>query len=752
MTTQSQEAARAADLSVCSREPIHIPGRIQPHGVLLTLSEPDWTVLQASANAEMWFGPLARERSSLGEFIGQENLESIRPALFVPFEASGLHYLGTVTATARAGRFHAIAHRHAGVLILEFERIESGKEPSFRDLFPLLRSARNVLLGGTNAEQLSRLAAREVRELTGFDRVLVYKFDENWNGHVIAEDQRADLPSYLDLWFPASDIPEQARQLYRTHPIRLIANVNDEPVPLVPELNPISGTPLDLSCATLRAVSPVHIEYLQNMGVTASMSISILRDGELWGLIACHHTKPRALSFEVRTACHLLAQAFSAQLSTIERSGEFEHRMRLKLCMTRLLSSMAQERDFFEGLTRYPDDLMSFVGAEGAAVMFEGRCTLLGNAPPEDQVMSIAEWLVQEGRPEVFHTDCLADILPAAEAIRPQASGVLAISISKVHRSYLFWFRPEVVQTVKWSGDPAKAVEMNGDGSLRLHPRKSFEEWKQTVRGRSIPWKQAEIDTASELRNAIVGIVLRNAEQMAGLSAELQRSNTELEAFSYSVSHDLRAPFRHIAGFAELLREHIGESLDARGARYIDTIIESAQTAGALVDHLLSYSRIGRAKLYRSRVDMKRLVGEVIQELEIDLKDRRIEWKVRDLPAVQADGSMMRVVMTNLLSNAAKYTRGRDPAVIEVVAEARDSEVVFCVNDNGVGFDQKYVDKLFGVFQRLHKEEDYEGSGIGLANVRRIIARHGGRTWARGQAGEGATVWFSLPLEPSDVL
>jgi two-component system, chemotaxis family, sensor kinase Cph1 len=752
MTTQSEGAASEAHLSACSRETIYTPGRIQSHGVLLALSEPDWIVLQGSANAEEWFGRPPREPGHLGEFIGRDNLERIRSGLLIPPEASGTHYLGTVTSTARPGRFHAVAHRHGGLLIIELERIESGEEPAVREFFRLLRSTRNVLLGAANIDELSRSGAREVRDLTGFDRVLVYRFDENWNGHVIAENQRPDLPSYLDLWFPSSDIPEQARELYRINPIRVIANVNDETVPIVPELTPGTGLPLDLSCATLRAVSPLDIEYLKNMGVTASMCISILREGKLWGLIVCHHTSPRAPSFEVRTACDLIAQAFSAQLSTLERAADFEHRMRLKLWTTRLLSSMAQEKDFVDGLTCHPDDLMSFLSADGAAVMFEGRCMLLGNAPPEDQVMSITEWLVQEGRPDVFHTDCLPDILPGGEAIRGQASGVLAISISKIHRSYVLWFRPEAVQTVKWSGDPSIAVDTNGDGSCRLHPRKSFEEWKQTVRGRSLAWKQAEIDTAGELRNAIVGIVLRNAEQMAGLSAELQRSNTELEAFSYSVSHDLRAPFRHIAGFAELLREHLGESLDARGARYVDTIIDSAQSAGALVDHLLSYSRIGRAKLYRGRVDMKRLVGEVIQEIEIDLKDRRIEWKVGELPAVRADPSMMRVVMMNLLSNAAKYTRGRDSAVVEVAAETRDCEVVFCVSDNGVGFDQKYVDKLFGVFQRLHREEDYEGSGIGLANVRRIIARHGGRTWARGQAGSGASIWFSLPLELSDVL
>jgi light-regulated signal transduction histidine kinase (bacteriophytochrome) len=319
-----------------------------------------------------------------------------------------------------------------------------------------------------------------------------------------------------------------------------------------------------------------------------------------------------------------------------------------------------------------------------------------------------------------------------------------------MHASYILWFRPEVVRTVRWGGDPLKPATQGEDGSLRLHPRRSFEIWKETLRGRALPWRPAEVDTAKEMRNAVVGIVLRRAEELASLTEELQRSNKELEAFSYSVSHDLRAPFRHIVGYSELLRKLEGAKLSERGRRYVDTIIESAYTAGTLVDNLLSFSQMGRSALKPRLVDMNALVAEVRQKLELDVGERRVAWRVHDLAAVRADPIMLRLVVENLLANAVKYTRPREEAVIEVDCRRDGDEIVYAVRDNGVGFDMAYVNKLFGVFQRLHKMEDFEGTGIGLANVRRIVERHGGRTWGEGAVDRGAAFYFSLPDPTGD--
>ncbi|HEY3244897.1 MAG TPA: ATP-binding protein, partial [Phycisphaerae bacterium] len=231
-------------------------------------------------------------------------------------------------------------------------------------------------------------------------------------------------------------------------------------------------------------------------------------------------------------------------------------------------------------------------------------------------------------------------------------------------------------------------------------------------------------------------------------TAQLEDVNRELESFAYSVSHDLRAPLRHMNGFAELLQKRARGKLDDDSARYVRTIATVARRAGSLVDELLAFSRIGRTEPRRTTVPMRPLVEEVREELSTEMEGRRFEWTIGDLPAVEADASLMRLVVQNLLSNAIKYTRGRDPAVIEVGSQKGPDEIVFFVRDNGVGYDMKYADKLFGVFQRLHSEQEFEGTGIGLANVRRIVQLHGGRTWAEGAVDQGATFYFSLPRQP----
>ncbi len=737
------QTPRDLDLTACEREPIHIPGSIQPHGVLVAVRLSDGTVTYASANAAETFG---LDQASL---LGQPFREAF-PALAAEFEAqlaaspsaASAGYVRTVAVeTARgSAAFDAAIARSGDHAILELEEVPPDAVSSLDALYPTLRRFVDQLQSASTIDVLCRLAAQDIRRMTAFDRVLIYRFDEGWNGTVIAEDRNENLPSYLDLRFPASDIPAQARELYRRNRLRIIPDANYAPVPIQSR----DPAPLDLSDSVLRSVSPVHLEYMRNMGTLASMSISIMRDGRLWGLISCHNREPKRVSLQVRNACDFLTQIFSLQLEARENTALAENRVRLGAVQATLLAHMAAEDYFIAGLVKHPEDLMRLAGAQGAAVLTDDHCWCLGQTPEEDDVRALFAWLSEHHQEDVFATDHLSAIYPPAKAYADRASGLVSISISKAHASYVLWFRPEVVQTVKWGGNPQKPVQEEA-GGLRLHPRRSFEIWKETVRERSLAWDRSEIEAVKELRNAIVGIVLRRAEELAALSEELRRSNKELEAFSYSVSHDLRAPFRHIVGFSELLKKQEWNDLSDKGKRYIDTIIESAYTAGTLVDNLLRFSHMGRTALKPRRVDMTALIDEIRHKLPVDPPERRIQWVVGDLPAVTADPVLIRLVFENLLDNAVKYTRPREMARIEIGSHRKDGETVFFVRDNGVGFDMKYIDKLFGVFQRLHRMEEFEGTGIGLANVRRIVERHGGRAWAEGALNEGATFSVSLP-------
>lgn len=723
----------AVDLDVCAREPIRTPGAIQPHGALLCLDAASLRVRQRSANAAAFLDGLL-------------DGDAPAPALARPLAAwrdGGASAL--VERLEHDGRaFDLAAHRLSDRLVVEFEPGE--RTETLETLYPRIRAGVERLEAAADLPVLLQTAAEVAQGLTGLDRVMVYRFDPDWNGEVVAETLAGPLPSYLRLRFPASDIPAQARELYRRNRLRLIAASDYQPSPLEPAADPVTGEVLDLSDAALRHVSPVHLEYMRNMGTGASMSVSILIDGELWGLISCHNREPRRVTAPVRNACDLLGQVLAMRIGALDRAAFAAERIALKDVETELLARMSREADPAAGLADAGEAWLALADATGGAVFGDDGVRLAGDTPPEADVRALADWLHREHPGEIWSTDALGAAAPGAGRFADRASGVLAVSLSTVRPRYVMWFRPEVVRTVAWGGDPRKPVgEPVGDGTPgRLHPRTSFEQWKELLRGRAQPWRPSELQAAADFRRAVIDLVLHRAEERAELSDELQRSNSELEAFSYSVSHDLRAPFRHIVGYAELLGEREA-GLAGPSRHYLDSIRESALSAGRLVDDLLSFSRLGRASLSRARVNTAKLVDEVRRSLEPEWTGRRVEWRIGDLPAAYADPSMLRQVLLNLIDNALKYSRPRDPAVIEVTGEEEEDRVVFAVRDNGVGFDMAYVDKLFGVFQRLHRADEFDGTGIGLALARRIVERHDGRVWAEGVPGEGAAFRFSLP-------
>lgn len=721
--------ASAADLDSCASEPIHIPGAIQPHGALLVLDMHTRAVLQASQNLLSFTGldlaadgVLAASLPDLDSALAAWSPER-SPSLQVRLEEQALV---------------AIAHRSDAVFIVEFERIERSGADS---LVSRLGSFAQLLSGENDIAGSLRACATFVAELTGFDRVLVYRFDAEWNGHVVAEANNGGLPSYLDLRFPSGDIPAQARHLYTINRVRMIPDASYQPVPIVRADAQQPRAHLDLSLSQLRSVSPVHLEYMRNMGTAASMSVSVIVDGALWGLVSCHSAAPHGVSISVRDACDFVVQSLAMRISALERAEAAAESVELAEVHSRLLTRMSQAQSWHVDLLAAQDDLLQLVGAEGAAILTDDQIVTTGRVPERAHIAEITDWLKSRGE-EFFHSSCLAADLPQDLSSPIAAAGMLAISLSGLHSNWLVWFRPEIVRTVKWGGDPHKLVREAG----RIHPRKSFDTWREQVRDQSAPWTQSQIGAARNLRGAIVGIVLRKAEELAQLTGELQRSNKELEAFSYSVSHDLRAPFRHIVGFAELLRSR-ETTLDEKSLHYLQTISDAAVAAGKLVDDLLNFSQLGRTALSKKPVDMNKLVLEVLRSLKAEQEGRDIDIQVADLPPGFGDATLLRQVWYNLLENAVKYTRPRKRAEIVVGGQSFSDQTVYSVSDNGVGFDMQYVGKVFGVFQRLQRAEDFEGTGIGLALVRRIIERHDGTVSASGEVDKGASFSFALPLE-----
>lgn len=743
------ETALEQAIERCAQEPIHLPGSIQPHGLLLTLDEADLRILQASDNAERWLGvPVAELLGSDFTALVADDVDLREHLKHLPDDEIFPFHIGDVCLRQGplAGRpLTVLAHRHDHVLIAEFEPAQ--RKPGvglYGNLYPMVRAFVSSLHQAGSIGELLQRSVQEIKRITGFGRVKAYSFDAEGNGLVLAEVADPGYPQYLGLCFPAADIPRQARELYRINRIRVIEDAHYQPSPLVPAHNPRTGKALDMSFASLRSVSPIHLQYMRNMGTLASMSLSIVVDGQLWGLISCHHEQPRPVDFQTRTACELLGNMLSLQIESRESHANTQQRLVLRQRIVQMISSMADHDSVSDGLQALPTVLLDFAGATGAAIISAERIDLVGATPPAAQVNALVHWLARRGEEAVFHSDNVRRDIDELPELAEHVAGILAVAISQIHSHYLVWFRPEQARTVTWAGRPEKAIGPTGS----LNPRHSFERWQEEVRGFCAPWDPLVIDAVVELRAAVLGIVLRKAEELAQLAGELRRSNKELEAFSYSVSHDLRAPLRHIAGYTELLGEIEGAGLTERGRRFLQHIDEAARFAGTLVDNLLNFSQMGRSALRLSDVDLNALVESIRAELAPDYQGRDIVWEVGDLPKLIADPAFINMALLNLIANAIKYTRGRTPARIEIGARQTETQTQIYIRDNGVGFDMAYANKLFGVFQRLHRMEDFEGTGIGLASVRRIVERHDGHVWAEGQIDQGATFHFALPRQP----
>lgn len=486
------------DLTNCEREPIHAPGCIQPYGFLFVLDPDSWRVVAASSNTRdlFWREATALLGSTIDEVLGTGVAATLERAVQHPEVAARALYAGeiVVDSVSPAQRYVLLAHRVGGELVLEGEPASVLAPLQVEDDLQvfLSRSASTE-----SAEELMQRAVVEVRRITGFDRCLLYRFDPDWNGNVVAEDRNEVLPSYLHHRFPASDIPRQARELYRRNRVRLIASNDYRPVPIVSHSSRASAPPLDLSLSVLRSVSPIHLEYMRNMGTGSSMSISVLQGDHLWGLISCHSRDPRFVSYAVRALGDLVGQVLSQQLTAREHVRLLQHRVELTSSVLALLSGIAARGSVAAGLQ--DDRVMRLALATGAAWVQGDTVRRFGDVPADDELFKLTRWL-REQNTSTLASAAMAKEYPAAEEWAPGVCGVLAISLPPAG-SWLMWFRPELIQVIAWGGTPEKPAGVGEPGLL--HPRKSFDTWRETVRGQSMPWEPAVLAAVGELARGV---------------------------------------------------------------------------------------------------------------------------------------------------------------------------------------------------------------------------------------------------------
>jgi light-regulated signal transduction histidine kinase (bacteriophytochrome) len=644
------------------------------------------------------------------------------------------------------------AHLSDGSLVLELEATARSQEKA-SDIFGLVKGAITRLQATQSLRSFCQAITQEVAELTGLERVMVYRFAEDDSGWVFAETKREGLESFLDLHYPAEDVPKPAREIYKKIWLRPLPDAQAEPVELVPLVNPDTGKPLDMTYCYLRGASKMYTDYLKNMGVRMSFTMAMHHDGRLWGLIAGHHDEPKVVPHPIRAACEILAQVVSLQLRSAQERDDTEYGAEIQKRLDCIQSAKLPEPVSVAQFFYETPCLLDYLHAGGSAIRYLGPWKIQGNAPSPAQLDALAVWL--EGQPAtadlLFHTQGLSSVYPPAAEMQHVAAGLLAVPLDRDRQNWLMWFRPEMERTVSWAGDPNAKCIVEGPHGPRLMPRSSFAIWKETVRGRSQPWLPVELQAVKRLRVPMLEVIQQHADRLVSLeqriaerTAALQATNKELEAFCYSVAHDLRSPLRGLSGFAHVLLEDYSDKLDEKGKHYLNRICIGSERMGQLIDDLLDLSRVSRCELTRELVDLTKMANELGDELRAANPQRKVELVVTEGLTALTDPRLLRIVLTNLLGNAWKFTSKQPHARIQFGCSQENGVKEYFVRDNGAGFDQAHTGKLFGAFQRLHATSDFEGTGIGLATVRRIIERQGGEVRAQGKVNQGATFHFTL--------
>jgi diguanylate cyclase (GGDEF)-like protein/PAS domain S-box-containing protein len=518
-------------LQNCAREAISQIGSIQSAGVLIAVIEASLTVCSVSANLSCLLpsAPVPAIGQPLARLLGDAavgRLQELIQARSADGEWPGAMTMSlSIPSTGQRQTFDAQVFRSDGLLVLEIELEQPERGDVFHELFLPIRDALFKADAEADIERYTHAVVDKVRLLTGYDRVMIYRFDTNWDGEVIAESKIDEAAAYIGHHFPASDIPPQARALYTQNLVRLVSDVNAVPIPVVGNLNPLTGQALMLTHSWLRSLSPMHVKYLRNMGVKASMSISLVQNDRLWGLIACHHFTPKYVSLRSRELNEFIGRLVSLKLINMDHTERATLNSRMREVLHKLTEQIRHSSDLDAVIHAFRAEFLGLVRAGGAIISIDNYRHVLGAVPVPAVVDKLVDQLREQAVIPVFHTDHLAEIVTLDEAELEIASGMMVSPLDHVISNFVMWFRPGIVRTLRWAGRPDKVVTRSAEG-LRLSPRTSFETWTEIYRDKSLPWSQAEVDAANALSLVLIEALSQRALETSEESYRLLADNS----------------------------------------------------------------------------------------------------------------------------------------------------------------------------------------------------------------------------------
>ena len=744
------------NITNCEAEPIHIPGSIQSYGYLLALNKTDNTIQYCSENCTALFNkPLNQILGKpLSEFFKKEDADS-----FIIYSAKTEDAVKPFAFTLGNQIFHITAFSTKENMVMEFEPF-SPEGLELPDLFFQTKRFAYYTERADNLQILCQDVADETRKITGYDRVMIYRFDKDYNGQVFAESRIDSIEPFLGLYYPATDIPVQARELFLLTRTRMLANVQATNVPLYALDENADNKSIDLSLSTLRSFSPMHIQYLINMGVGATFTIALINHGKLWGLIACHHHAAKHIPYHVRLAAHLQGVFLSSQIEVRQVADEFELVKEtgkkldgLHKIMTGSEQSLAQEQTLVE--------LKNLLNADAVVIAYKETFYKHGLLPQDEKLNGLMNWLHTSIGHGIFQTSKLGDSYPQAADLGSQIAGVVYLPIGTQTKNGIAWIRQEVEKTVNWGGDPSKPMNIDSENQS-LTPRKSFVLWKQSVKGQSIEWQKPEINAASVICSYIqhqLHLADMQVEELRylNLNERLKKANEELFNMNWISTHDLKEPLRKIQMFASVILQKRDE-IPEWAITNILRMQSSAARMQNLIDSMLSYIKVINEEKQLVNIDLNGL----LEEMKADLKERieekggSLQWE--NLPVIQGTTFLIKQLFENLINNSLKFTKEGRPPVVTISSQLVDEKAMqdimpnsehdyykITVADNGVGFNPAYKKDVFRIFQRFHGQQ-YTGTGIGLAICQKIAEAHDGFIEADGEEGKGAAFNVYIPV------
>jgi light-regulated signal transduction histidine kinase (bacteriophytochrome) len=740
-----------SSLEKCKDEPIHLIGTIQGFGFLLVFSAKKKQLRYFSENTLSLFdlnqAKLKSEGYQLDFFLIFLGL-----ADNISFKGDEIKIHRKSIETKIGNAVYLVQFSVKGVdLFIEIEKMDDFQ--SAEEFYQQNQDFIQLMNETDDFPSFSQLIAENIQGITGYDRVMVYRFDSDYNGEVFAEAINEGHESFLGLNYPHTDIPEQARKLYKKNKCRIIHDTQADQVSIfaIDE----SSDSLDLGDSVLRSSSPIHLKYLNNMGVRATLTLSIMIDQQLWGLIACHHYSPKHITQRKRLAATLQTDFYASQIRRWERSDEYAMVQEKEHIYQAVIEDGVKHKNLFEAITNQTY-LLGLTSSNGVAVIRKGELFSFGSYIEREQIMRLHEFM-QERNEHVFLTNELSKYYDEAKKYKEKVSGLLYYRLDLDGKSAIMWFRNQLSEGKKWGGNP-NFKDINSP----LTPRNSFESWEEEVDGKSAIWKSHEIQAGLRLcafleREIHITSLNEQKKKFEKLTNELKETNEELSQFNWISSHDMKEPLRKIRLFVDQIKSE--ENLLTKSHQmYFSRIDVAAEYMQKLINDLLNYSSLTRQE-NQSMILLKDLIEEAIKDLNEE--DVNFQLNVNEEFKVFGVKVHLKQVLMNLLSNSVKFKSKDRPLTIKIFASkdvnfdipSKKSKDYFrlSIEDNGIGFSQEYEEKIFKVFQRLHNQQEYKGTGIGLALCKKVMESHKGFISAEAKENIGAAFHLYFPLNDKEL-